>query len=155
MDDNQKQIFAQRLSELRHERKLTQKDLSNQLHIQRVSIAKYETSERKPSLIDLLQFANFFDVPTDYLLGLSDVKSYDTDLNSICQYTGLDEKAVAALRQFNTKEHKDLMGIVNRLISEGVLTDMARILSEKEQVKYLKYDFMEFMVNLANKFVRR
>lgn len=150
-----KDIFGKRLFEIRKEHGETQQELADDLGITRQSLSFYEQGERTANIDFIRKVAEHYNVSADYLLGLSEIKSNNADLISVCQYTGLNEEAVSMLRQFNAKEHKDLMGVVNRLISEGVLTDMARILSAKEQVKYLKYDFMDFMVNLANKFVRR
>lgn len=147
--------IGDKISDLLAEQGKMQKGLAEELDVLPNVISYFCKGTRTPNTEQLIKISCFFNVSADYLLGLSEVRSYDADLISVCQYTGLNEEAVAALRQFNTKEHKDLMGVLNRLISEGVLTDMARILSAKEQVKYLKYDFMDFMVNLANKFVRR
>lgn len=150
-----KDIFGVRLHELRENRGESLRKLADSVGVSQQSLSFCERGERTANNILIRKIAEHYSVSADYLLGLSEVKSNNADLISVCQYTGLNEEAVSMLRQFNTKEHKDLMGVLNRLISEGVLTDMARILSAKEQVKYLKYDFMDFMVNLANKFVRR
>jgi len=160
VDDNQKQVFARRLYELRTEKKLTQQQLGLTLKIPRVSITKYETAERKPTINHLIQFGNFFDVPSDYLLGLSDVKSYDADLQAVCRCTGLSEEAVSTLNRFQ-KDYKSRAEIVNQLICDGTLHEMAKILlllndaETEEQAKYRKYDLMDFMVNLANRFIKK
>ena len=60
------------LAELREDRGLTQLELSEQLHISNSSISAYETGARLPNLETLLAFAEYFDVTTDYLLGLTD-----------------------------------------------------------------------------------
>lgn len=82
-------VFGKRLAELRKEKGITQTELSKILDIQRVTIAKYETGERAPSIDNLISFAEYFDVPTDYLLGLSKVKSYD----------GLNRTVIAAFER--------------------------------------------------------
>lgn len=38
-----------------------------------------------------------YDVSADYILGLRDVKSTDTNIKSICDYTGLSESAIKKL----------------------------------------------------------
>lgn len=154
------QILSERLEALTESKRDVDYELSNKKQAEQIDIPyptfnNYKYNKAECPISTIVKIAKYYNVSTDYLLGLSEVKSNNADLISVCQYTGLNEEAVSMLRQFNTKEHKDLMGVVNRLISEGDLTDMARILSAKEQVKYLKYDFMDFMVNLANKFVRR
>ena len=57
------------LADLREDRGLTQRELSKQLHISSSSISAYETGARLPSIETVFQFAEFFDVTTDYLLG--------------------------------------------------------------------------------------
>ena len=64
--------LGERLAELRGDRGLTQKDLSDQLHISSSSISAYETGARLPSIEAVFDFAEYFDVTTDYLLGRTD-----------------------------------------------------------------------------------
>ena len=64
--------LGKRLKELREERGLTQKELANLLEMNPVTYLHYEKSQREPPLALLAEFSRFFDVTTDYLLGLSD-----------------------------------------------------------------------------------
>ena len=57
---------------MREDRGLTQRELSKQLHISSSSISAYETGSRLPSIEIVFEFAKFFDVTVDYLLGLTD-----------------------------------------------------------------------------------
>lgn len=65
-------ILGQRLKELREEQQLTQKELAEKLHLHSVTYLHYEKSQREPPLAVLVDMAKFFDVTTDYLLGVSD-----------------------------------------------------------------------------------
>ena len=65
-------LLGERLKELREERKLTQKQLAQQLGLNSVTYLHYEKSQREPPLTILASMAKFFDVSTDYLLGLTD-----------------------------------------------------------------------------------
>ena len=60
------------LAELREDNGLTQKDLSELLHISISSISAYESGKRFPSIDVLVAYARHFNVSTDYLLGLTD-----------------------------------------------------------------------------------
>lgn len=100
MEKERLKIFSERLSNLRKKKELTQQQLSETLQIPRVSITKYETAERTPTVDHLVQFAQFFNVPSDYLLGLSSVESYDTELQAVCNYTSLSAEAVESLADF-------------------------------------------------------
>ena len=63
-------IFAERLKELRTQQKLSQRDMAEKLHIKQQSYSRYELATGEPSLATLREIAIFFDVSTDYLLGL-------------------------------------------------------------------------------------
>lgn len=66
-------IFGTRLKELRTERRLTQTQISAELGIHSVTYLHYEKNQREPSLELLVAIAKYYDVSTDYLLGLSDI----------------------------------------------------------------------------------
>ena len=65
-------MLASRLKELRNQKNITQEELANHLSIPRGTYAHYELGKREPDYNMLLRIANFFDVSTDYLLGLTD-----------------------------------------------------------------------------------
>ena len=65
-------IFAIRLKELRTEKGLTLKQLSASLGMPLMTYANYEQGKREPSLDTLRLLCRFYDVTSDYLLGLSD-----------------------------------------------------------------------------------
>ena len=64
--------IGERLAELREDRGLTQLELSKELHISNSSVSAYETGARVPNVETLKALAVFYDVTTDYLLGLTD-----------------------------------------------------------------------------------
>ena len=77
-----------RLKEIRQEKKLTLKEVSSQLEQNNLKIspdalAKYERGDREPKLETWQKLADFFNVPVDYLLGISKDSSTLTidDLN--------------------------------------------------------------------------
>ena len=77
-----------RLKELRHKKNLTLKEVSSQLEQNNLKIspdalAKYERGDREPKLEIWQKLADFFNVPVDYLLGISKDRSTLTidDLN--------------------------------------------------------------------------
>lgn len=65
--------LGERLKELRQERGLTQKQLAEQLGLHSVTYLHYEKDQHEPPLALLADFAKFFDVSVDYLLGLTDL----------------------------------------------------------------------------------
>ena len=66
--------FAERLKELREERKLSQVELANELNgkISPAAIGMWELNKRVPNLDAVIILAQFFGVSLDYLAGLED-----------------------------------------------------------------------------------
>lgn len=63
------------IAELRKEADLTQTELATRLNISQQAISKYEKEERDPDIDVLIRIGKFFNVSTDFLLGLTDQKS--------------------------------------------------------------------------------
>ena len=87
--------FAYRLSNLRKDHDLSQKQLADQLHVTHSQISRIESGETKnPNISIVIDAARFFHVSTDYLLGITQItspKSYDIS------ELGLSEEAVTRL----------------------------------------------------------
>lgn len=79
-------MFGKILRQLRKQKGVTQAELAAVLNLDASSISKYEKADVSPSADILLKIARYFDVPTDYLLGLPDTKKApsreDADLSS-------------------------------------------------------------------------
>lgn len=65
-------FLGKRLKELREEQGLTQKEVAAALHLHSVTYLHYEKAQREPPLSVLADMAQFYEVSTDYLLGLTD-----------------------------------------------------------------------------------
>lgn len=64
--------FKERLKELRKEKQLSQAQLAKELQVSQRSISSWETGFRQPDFETLEQLAKYFNVTTDYLLGVTD-----------------------------------------------------------------------------------
>ncbi len=64
--------FAKIAKSLREETGLSQQKLADNLGISSSGIAHLELSESEPKSATLIAYSKFFDVSTDYLLGLED-----------------------------------------------------------------------------------
>ena len=67
------------LAELRQERGLTQRELGQVLCVSTGTISNYETGVHLPDAYKLIALADYFDVSTDYLLGLTRIRETQTD----------------------------------------------------------------------------
>lgn len=87
--------LAYRLSNLRKDRSMSQKQLADELHVTHSQISRIESGETKnPNISIVIDAARFFHVSTDYLLGITQIttpKSYDIS------ELGLSEEVVKRL----------------------------------------------------------
>ena len=67
-----KNKFSIRLKELRENKGISQKQLAQELGYTQVCISRWESGNRQPEIDDIIAVALFFNVTTDYLLGLTD-----------------------------------------------------------------------------------
>jgi len=65
-------VFAERLRDLRIEKGVGQNKLAADLGLSNSSISYWENAKQEPTASAIVKLATFFDVPTDYLLGISD-----------------------------------------------------------------------------------
>lgn len=63
-------VFKTRLKELCQEKELGQTELANALGVSKGIISLWENGLREPSMNNLMQIAKYFNVTTDYLVGL-------------------------------------------------------------------------------------
>ena len=62
-------IISERLTQLRKQRGLIQKDVAEAMGLDRTTYTKYERGDIKPSYETILKLADYFNVSIDYLLG--------------------------------------------------------------------------------------
>lgn len=65
-------IFGERLKELKQEKKLSLMDLSKKVGVSDTTLCRWENNINDIKGEQLVIIATFFDVSTDYLLGLND-----------------------------------------------------------------------------------
>ena len=121
---------SKRIVSLREEKGETQQELANAVGITRQSLSRYEIAARTASVEVLGALAQHFNVSADYLLGLSDVKSTEQDIQTACEATGLSEKAVLSLCERKEKSH-----IYGDMISSENFHEIAALLQELEEEK--------------------
>ena len=68
----ERKTYVERIKQLREEDGLSQAQLAKAVGISQSAIALWELGDRTPSADAIIKLAKFFDVSTDYLLGLSD-----------------------------------------------------------------------------------
>ena len=64
----------QRIQDLRTDADMSQRELSEILHISQRSYSHYETGSRNIPVEMLIRLANYYDISVDYLVGRTDKK---------------------------------------------------------------------------------
>ena len=110
--------FAERLRVLIEEKDVTQREVAEQLHIALSTLNGYVNGYREPDFITLASLSKYFEVSTDYLLGLSDIPNstinisdrkeqillhYYTNLNPQMQNLLLDQAKLLSTKYNNTE----------------------------------------------------
>ena len=90
-------MVAQKITDLRKQRGLTQADMAEYLKISRQAYSFYEQGKHEMDYKSLCKIADFFQVTTDYLLGRYDSNPFllddDEEIEFIKKYRALDERA--------------------------------------------------------------
>ncbi len=118
---------GKKIRELREETSTPQQKIADLLGVTRQSLSLYEKGERTINVEALGKLAEFFNVSADYLLGLSDVKSTEQDIQAACEVTGLSEYAISA---FNELKKEPCFDIVDKLFSSCEDYEIEELLEE-------------------------
>lgn len=77
-----------RIRELRKEKRWLQSDLAVQLHTTQQSVGRYETEERGIDVETILALCDIFGCTADYLLGRSEIRSFELSADEAELLTG-------------------------------------------------------------------
>lgn len=98
-ETNKNALFPYQLRELRKKAGVSQDKMAQSLGLSKSTLGLYETGDTLPDARTLRDIAVFFNVSTDYLVGLSSIPSTNNDTRDICEKTGLSEHTVSRLMQ--------------------------------------------------------
>ena len=136
-------ITSKRLKELREERRLSHKSLAakllfdydfeisdKQLMYIEKGIDEYHTKSNAVAGMatkTLYALAKFYNVSADYILGFTDVKSPDTNMKAVCEYTGLNEDSIEWLRLNISHElTNEIASCFNQMSESGEIVYLAK-----------------------------
>lgn len=111
-----------RIKLLREEFKFTQQDLADKIDGAKSTIAMYENEQRKPSLEVLIKLSNIFNVSIDYLLGKTDIRNPENQIDNILNETmiGMSKKEYEKLSDTQKKQIKDFALFVKNQNKEEI-----------------------------------
>jgi len=109
MENNNKvKIFALRFNEELKNLDMTQADFCKKIKISSAAFFNYKAGKRLPDIDNLIKLAEEFNCTTDYLLGLTDIKSSDVEYQTIHKTTGLSDKTIEYLNNFSTNKKEEI-----------------------------------------------
>lgn len=105
--------FSENLKNLLKNNNVSQYELSKILHNSQQSISRYVNGVTEPDIYNLIQIANYFNVSTDYLLGLSN--DYNVINNNLSE---TENYLIGHLRQLNSEKKQELINYANYLVNK-------------------------------------
>ena len=119
---DKKDITVERLRRLIDETGLARQAIADEMGCDVSTVTKHYNGTRNLTIDFIAMYARYFNVSSDYLLGLSEVRTVSPDTAMICRVTGLDDKAVQTLSEINEptsfESHKEIIKTLNYLIGE-------------------------------------
>lgn len=114
-----------RIKELRLEKKLSQQALAKRLGINQTSLSKIECGSSTPDALLLVDLSRFFQVTTDYLLSLTEIRlaaDYFLDDNSL--HFKKYMRIILIFQQMSQKQQRDLYNFLCSMLGIDDMMDM-------------------------------
>lgn len=108
--------IGKKIDYIRRKRGLTQEQLAEKIGVTKKTVIEYEKAEDKIPLQKLISISKVLNVPTDFLLGISDVEDNNIEDKKIHKHTGLSGKSIKVLKQLKNNER--IMTTINFLIEQ-------------------------------------
>ena len=99
-------VFSKRLKALHENTNEKQADTAANLGVTRQSFNNWLNAVNEPDFATLIKIAKYYNTSVDYLLGLSDIESLDSNIKTSCSTTGLSQAAVEKLALWTSDDDK-------------------------------------------------
>lgn len=145
-DDERKALktFANRLNKELEEKNIDQEEFAKTIDISTGALSKYRNGKGFPQANTLYKMAKKFNCSTDYLLGLTTLRSPDENIKTVHKLTGLSDKAIAIMReQLELNDEAKESNTANTIFADGIKT--INYLIENEQKYFLFKQLNEFL----------
>lgn len=132
MNNEISKAIGKRINALLAKKFKRQKDLATALGVNDNTISYFVSGKRMPNTEQIIKISDFFGVSADYLLGLSDTATTDKDVQFICEYTGLSERAIEVLSIYNKNKRTEteFTPIIDKLLKSHKLTYICLCIDE-------------------------
>lgn len=98
-------LFANRLNKELTKNEINQEEFADKINISTGALSNYRNGKNIPTVDIVVKMANEFKCSTDYLLGLTDLKSTNSDFKTIHEITGLTDKSIEYLKNMNDDKY--------------------------------------------------
>ena len=112
--------MANRIKELRKEKKITQLQLSLALDVTQETISSYEHGRHLPSLSALMRMSKIFDASMDYIMCMSDVRYMVDESDSNAADTTQRTLLLNCYRKLGSKNKARLIAYAQGLIDSEI-----------------------------------
>jgi transcriptional regulator with XRE-family HTH domain len=113
--------MANRIRELRKERNMSLRDLAVELNMSFSNIATIERGESQLREDTTKLFADYFNVSSDYLLGLSDNRNNAQITKNPTNLDGVEIEILNEVKELQNKDKEDLLKIIKFMKIKGEL----------------------------------
>lgn len=149
-------IFSERLSKLVEEKKLeglSQKEIAEKINVSSGSLSEWCSDNKTPSIDVLPKIAEYFGVSVEWLVGCSNIRSSNIDIQAIHKKTGLSSEAIIKLKIDHEIFGSEYLPFLNRLITSDYLKDLSSLVSlykHASNQEYIRLDMIPMTEELTN-----
>lgn len=126
-------MIGERLKQLRIKNGLKQQELADMFGLSSGTISFYESEQRKPDIDFIVAVAKYFDVSTDYLLGLTNAT--DKENIDISKVTGLNDFSLTILEQSLKETNNAAAEVIDTVICGGDFLRLVNLINDKNEKK--------------------
>lgn len=126
-------MIGERLKQLRIKNGLKQQELADMFGLSSGTISFYESEQRKPDIDFIVAIAKYFDVSTDYLLGLTNAT--DKENIDISKVTGLNDFSLTILEQSLKETNNAAAEVIDTVICGGDFLRFVNLINDKKEKK--------------------
>ena len=126
-------MIGERLKQLRIKNGLKQQELANMFGLSSGTISFYESEQRKPDIDFIVAVAKYFDVSTDYLLGLTNAT--DKENIDISKVTGLNDFSLTIFEQSLKETNNAAAEVIDTVICGGDFLRFVNLINDKKEKK--------------------
>ena len=87
------------------------------------AVNQYKQGTAFPKVENLIKIADYYDISVDYLFGITGTKNRNTQIQAICEYTGLSEENVAFLNKMKSFDIVRIANVINFVLDDARLGD--------------------------------